>query len=143
MAQTNNITGASMQVHYLGDLRTEATHYDSGIKIITDAPKDNQGKGEAFSPTDLLCTSLASCKLTIMGIKARSMNIDLKGLTVGIQKIMTIEPPRKIAEIVLTFDWKGIDKKITTEQMDSLKRSALACPVALSLDASVKKTLHW
>lgn len=133
----------SMTVQYLGNLRTQATHLDSKNQIITDAPKDNQGNGEAFSPTDLLCTSLASCKLTIMGIKAKALNVDISGIKVSIEKIMTAAPPRKIAEIVLTFDWNGLDQKMTTEQMDSLKRSALACPVALSLDPSVKKTIHW
>ncbi len=132
-----------MTVQYLGNLRTQATHLDSKNQIITDAPKDNQGNGEAFSPTDLLCTSLASCKLTIMGIKAKALNVDISGIKVSIEKIMTAAPPRKIAEIVLTFDWNGLDQKMTTEQMDSLKRSALACPVALSLDPSVKKTIHW
>ena len=132
-----------MQVHYLGGLRTEATHFDSGIKIITDAPKDNHGKGEAFSPTDLLSTSLASCKLTIMAIKAKSMGIELDGVKVLVKKVMTTEAPRKVAEVVLTFEWNGVDQKITPEQMESLKRSAAMCPVALSLDPSVKKTVHW
>jgi len=132
-----------MNVRYVGNLKTEATHLDTGTTLVTAAPKDNQGDGSTFSPTDLLCTSLASCKLTIMGIKARSLGIDIDGVEVEIQKIMTAEAPRKIQEIVLTFRWNGIDRQITTEQMESLKRSALHCPVALSLDPSVKKTIHW
>ena len=134
---------AQMKVKYLGSLRTEATHLDSGNQIQTDAPKDNQGKGEKFSPTDLLCTALASCKLTIMGIKAQALNITLDGVTVDVQKIMSATPPRKVAEIILNFNWNGLDQKITPEQMESLKRAALACPVAQSLDPSVKKTLNW
>ena len=132
-----------MNVKYLGNLKTEGTHNDSGAVIQTSAPKDNQGEGDRFSPTDLLCASLASCKLTIMGIKAKSLGVDLNGVEIGIQKIMTSSPPRKIAEIILKFKWNGADQKITTEQMDSLKRSAELCPVALSLDPSVKKTIHW
>lgn len=134
---------AQMNVTYLGDLRTEATHLDSGSTLLTDAPKDNQGKGEKFSPTDLLCTSLASCKLTIMGIKARALGVNIDGVKVDIQKIMTQSPPRRVAEIVLTFHWNGVDQAITKEQMDSLKRSAEMCPVALSLSPEVKKTVHW
>ena len=132
-----------MKTKYIGSLRTEATHIDSGTVIHTDAPKDNQGNGEKFSPTDLLCTALASCKLTIMSIKARSMNVELNGLTVHIQKVMTTSPPRKIAEIILSFHWDGLDKKITAEQLESLKRSALQCPVALSLDPALKQTVNW
>ena len=133
---------SKMKSRYLGDLRTEAMHLESSSLILTDAPKDNQGKGEAFSPTDLLCTSLAACKLTIMGIKAKSLNIDLKGIEIEIEKKMS-QSPRKVEEIVLTFHWNGVDSKITSKEMDSLKRSALACPVALSLDPAIKKTIHW
>ncbi len=132
-----------MKVKYLGNLKTEGLHQDSGAVIQTSAPKDNQGEGDRFSPTDLLCASLASCKLTIMGIKAKSLGLDLNGVEMGIQKIMTSAPPRKIAEIVLTLNWNGADEVITPEQMESLKRSAEQCPVALSLDPSVKKTVHW
>jgi uncharacterized OsmC-like protein len=133
---------SKIKSRYLGDLRTEATHLDSSSLIQTDAPKDNQGKGEAFSPTDLLCTSLAACKLTVMGIKAKSLNIDIAGIEIEIEKIMT-QSPRRVGEIVLKFHWNGIDSKISAEQMESLKRSALHCPVALSLDPAIKKTIHW
>jgi putative redox protein len=134
---------AHMNAKYLGSLRCEAHHPDSGSVLLTDAPKDNQGNGEKFSPTDLLCTSLATCKLTIMGIKARALEIDLTGVSIKITKIMSPTPPRRVAEIVLDFDWNGIERKITPEQMESLKRSALACPVALSLHPEIKKTLNW
>ncbi len=132
-----------MNSRYLGSLRCEAHHPDSGSVILTDAPKDNQGNGEKFSPTDLLCTSLATCKLTIMGIKARALQVDLTGLSIGVTKIMSSAPPRRVAEIILDFDWNGIDQNITPEQMDSLKRSALQCPVALSLHPEIKKTVNW
>jgi hypothetical protein len=134
---------AQMNAKYLGSLRCEAHHLDSGSVILTDAPKDNQGKGEKFSPTDLLCTSLATCKLTIMGIKARALEIDMSGVSIQITKIMTSAPPRRVAEVILDFNWNGLLEKITPEQLESLKRSAMSCPVALSLHPEIKKTIHW
>ncbi len=131
-----------MQVQYQGSLRTHATHLDSKNTLITDAPKDNNGNGEAFSPTDLLCTSLASCMLTIAAMKGRTMGIELQGVMVTVQKKMQAAP-RKVAEIVLTFDWQGLDRRISPEELQILKEAALNCPVALSLDSSVKKTLVW
>jgi putative redox protein len=134
---------AQMNVTYVGNLKTEALHRDSGSTLITAAPKDNNGDGSTFSPTDLLCTSLASCKLSIMAIKARALQVKIEGVEVEVQKIMSQQPPRKIQEIVLTFNWNGADQAITAEQMESLKRSALQCPVALSLDPAVKQTVNW
>lgn len=131
-----------MNIEYVGELRTSALHVPSGNALITDAPTDNHGKGEAFSPTDLLCTSLASCMLTIMAIKANSMNIELKGIKLKVEKVMTAAP-RRVGEITLTFDWNGLDQKISAEQMESLKRSGLSCPVMLSLSEEVKKTINW
>ncbi len=131
-----------MSVVYQGNLRTEAVHLDSQNKIITDAPKDNQGKGEAFSPTDLLCTSLASCFLTIMAQKARSLQIEMKGVTIQLEKKMQLSP-RKVAEIVLRFDWQGLDQRISPEELNQLKEAGMKCPVSLSLDPSVKKTVLW
>src|SRR4051812_3550528 len=92
------------EIKYLGDLRTEAIHVQSGTRIITDAPVDNKGKGEAFSPTDLLATSLGVCMITVMGIKAQEHNLDLKGTTCSIVKIMAPDP-RRVVEIqaVLNF----------------------------------------
>ena len=131
-----------MSVQYQGNFRTEATHLDSKNKIITDAPKDNQGKGEAFSPTDLLCTSLTSCMLTIMAMKAKSLGHELGEVQVQIEKKM-VASPRKVGEIVLQFDWKGLDQRVSAEQMATLKEAGLNCPVYLSLAPEVKKTLHW
>lgn len=131
-----------MQAEYLGNFRTKAQHLDSKATLITDAPKDNQGLGEAFSPTDLLCTSLASCMLTIMGIKAKSLGIEMAGVNIDIEKKMA-QAPRRVEEIVLSFHWNGVDKKIQPEHLESLKRAGLACPVALSLDPNIKKTINW
>lgn len=131
-----------MTIQYQGKYRTEATHLDSQNKIITDAPKDNQGNGEAFSPTDLMSTSLASCMLTIMAMKAKSLNLEFEGVSIQLEKKMSANP-RKVAEIVLRFDWKGLDQKVSKDQLEELKQAGLNCPVSLSLDSSVKKTLFW
>lgn len=124
----------SMTGVYLGGLRTEATHLRSGNKIITDAPPDNNGRGEAFSPTDLTCASLNSCMMTLMGILAERESIDLAGLTSEIVKIMTSNP-RKIAEIQITFTHPSLNA--TDVQKEKLKRAALTCPVALSLSDTI------
>lgn len=131
-----------MKVVYQGDLRTEAIHLDSKNIIHTDAPKDNQGKGEAFSPTDLMSTSLANCMLTIQAMKAKSLGFDLGAVSIEVQKKMQANP-RKVSQIVLRFDWNGLDRKISSEHLSLLKEAALNCPVALSLDPSVQKTLVW
>ena len=121
---------ATIETIYLGELRTEATHTLSGNKLITDAPLDNRGKGEAFSPSDLLATALGSCMLTIMGITAREQNIDINGTTCSITKIMASDPRRVgEAQIIVNFpagDYSEKDRAI-------LKRAALTCPVAKSL----------
>jgi putative redox protein len=127
-------------VRYEGALRTEATHTKSGNTIITDAPPDNNGRGEAFSPTDLVCAALSSCMMTIMGMLAEREQIDLKDLRSDVVKIMASNP-RKIAEIQINFFH---DKLIATDiQNEKLKRAALTCPVALSLSDSVKQTVTF
>jgi len=130
---------ATIETTYLGDLRTEATHLQSGTKIITDAPIDNQGKGEAFSPTDLLAASLGSCMLTIMGIKARASNIDIDGTTISITKIMAADP-RRVGEIVINFKFP---KEYTEKEQLLLERAALTCPVYYSLHEDLKKTVDF
>jgi putative redox protein len=125
---------------YQGDLRTEMTHLKSGIKVITDAPPDNNGKGEAFSPTDLTCASLNSCMMTLMGILAQREGIELKGLRSEIVKIMASNP-RKIAEIKVTFTHENL--VATDVQKEKLKRAALTCPVALSLSDSVQQIVEF
>jgi putative redox protein len=125
---------------YLGELRTEATHLKSGNRIITDAPVDNNGKGSAFSPTDLACASLNSCMMTLMGMVAQRENINLEGLRSEIEKIMAANP-RKIEEIKITFFHAGLNA--SEIQKEKLKRAALTCPVALSLHDTVKQTVEF
>jgi len=128
----------SMKGIYLGGLRTEVKHLKSSNVIITDAPPDNNGRGEAFSPTDLTCASLNSCMMTLMGILADREGIDLAGLTSEIVKIMTASP-RKIAEVQITFTHPNL--VATDIQKEKLRRAALTCPVALSLSEEVKQTV--
>jgi putative redox protein len=130
----------TMKGIYLGELRTEATHLKSGNKLITDAPPDNNGKGEAFSPTDLTCASLNSCMMTLMGILAQREQIDLKGLRSEIVKVMASDP-RRIAEIHVNFFHDGL--VATDVQKEKLKRAALTCPVALSLHPSIKQEVTF
>lgn len=128
----------SMTGVYQGQLRTEVTHLKSGNKIITDAPPDNNGKGEAFSPTDLTCASLNSCMMTLMGILAEREGINLSGLQSEIVKVMAANP-RKMAEIQITFTHPNLEA--TEVQKEKLKRAALTCPVALSLSDALKQTV--
>lgn len=129
-----------MTGYYQGELRTLDSHIKSGNTLITDAPPDNNGKGEAFSPTDLVCAALSSCMMTIMGMLAERENIDLKGLKSDITKIMAANP-RKIAEIQIEFSHS--DLHATDVQKQKLQNAARTCPVALSLDASVKQTVTF
>jgi len=129
------------KVTYIGDLRTTSVHLQSGTEILSDAPKDNHGKGEAFSPTDLVANSLATCMVSIMGIKSRDLNLDLTGSTVEVNKIMQAEP-RKIAKIIAVFDMSvAVDEKTRI----ILERSAMTCPVLLSLHPDIEKniTFNW
>lgn len=121
------------KVTYLGNLRTECEHLQSGNTIITDAPVDNQGKGEAFSPTDIVATALASCMMTIIGIKARDMELDVTGTTASVTKIMAADP-RRISgiELVLAFP-ATYDEKTTA----ILERAAKTCPVLYSLHPDI------
>jgi putative redox protein len=130
----------SMTGYYQGELRTVDTHLKSGNTVITDAPTDNNGKGEAFSPTDMVCAALSSCMMTLMGMLAQRENINLAGLKSEITKIMASNP-RKIAEIQLEFTHP--DLKATDIQKQKLKNAALTCPVALSLDKSVIQTVTF
>lgn len=125
------------KVTYQGNLRTTAIHLQSNNEIITDAPVDNHGKGEAFSPTDLLATSLASCMLTIIGIKAADMGIDVTGTTAEVTKVMAADP-RRVSEIhiVMTF-LQELDEKTLT----IFYRTALTCPVANSLHPDITQNL--
>ena len=126
-------------VYYSGDLRTESEHLQSGNKIITDAPVDNEGKGEGFSPTDLVATSLANCMLTIMGIVARRHKVNIDGTRADVEKIMGTEP-RRITEIQIEFYFPGnYDSKTKT----ILEKAALNCPVAKSLAESLQQSIGF
>lgn len=123
---------------YKGELRTEITHLRSGSKIVTDAPVDNKGKGEYFSPTDMVASALGSCIFTIMGIAAREHGFSIDGATCTIVKVMT-ENPRKIGEIIIEFDFSsGV---YTDKQKKILDYCVRTCPVALSLHESVKQSV--
>lgn len=127
------------KVTYTGDLRTKSVHLQSGSEIITDAPTDNNGKGEAFSPTDMVANSLATCMFTIMGIKANQMGINFDGSTALVTKIMKPEP-RMISKIIVEFDMKlNADEKTKT----ILERAALTCPVYLSLHPDIQKEISF
>lgn len=125
---------------YLGNLRTESEHLQSGTQILTDAPVDNNGKGEKFSPTDLVSSALGSCMVTIMGIVANRDSVSLEGLTWEVTKIMQ-SSPRKISEIIVEFHWENPVKD--EAMIQKLKNAAKTCPVALSLDSEIKQTLKF
>lgn len=128
---------------YEGHLRTTATHLYSGTSIETDAPLDNQGLAQRFSPTDLMATSLGNCMMTIMGIKARDMKIDLKGTKIDIQKHMKSDP-RRVAGIDVIFH---LPKELNLDEKDRtiLERAALTCPVAKSIHPDIVQNVvfNW
>ena len=127
------------KVTYKGSLRTEAIHVQSGNTIITDAPIDNHGKGEAFSPTDLVATALASCMLTIMGIVANRNNLKINGTTAEIEKIMGANP-RRINEIKISIRFnENFDKKTKRK----LENAALTCPVSNSLNENLNESIKF
>jgi len=128
-------------VIYEGDLRTVATHLQSGSVIQTDAPVDNQGKGERFSPTDLVATALGSCMITIMGIKARDLQLDLRGMKTDIQKIMKADP-RRISGINVTFHFPQ-SLTVNEKQKTILERAAKTCPVAQSIHPDIEMNVEF
>jgi putative redox protein len=129
------------QIRYEGNLRTVATHLQSGSVIETDAPTDNQGKGERFSPTDLVATALGSCMLTIMGIKARDLGVNLEGTRIDITKIMATNP-RRIGEIKVVINLpEGL--KVDQKQRTILENAAMTCPVFESLHPDLMKDVDF
>lgn len=128
-----------MKVNYEGDLHTSGIHLKSGKQIETDAPIDNNGKGNAFSPTDLLCASLASCMMTLMGIAAESKGIKLGQISCDIEKVMQ-SSPRKVAAIHLLMEAENLG--YSDKEKEILKNAALTCPVAKSLDPSIEINLQ-
>ncbi len=130
------------EIKYLGGLRTEATHLKSGQKIITDAPPDNQGKGEAFSPSDLAATALGSCMMTIMGIAANTHGIEISGMRAEVQKIM-VNDPRRIASVEI--DIYMPPGSFSPKQKSILEHAAHGCPVSRSMSKDLIEVLriHW
>lgn len=135
---------ATIHIDYLGELRTDCTHLQSGTHINTDAPTDNQGRGEAFSPTDLVANALGSCIITTMAIFARRDGIELKGSELDVTKIMSSQPPRRIAriEIDLTLRAETLPDDETRARLEQI---AHTCPVAISLHPDIEQavTIRW
>jgi uncharacterized OsmC-like protein len=129
------------KITYLGELRTSSIHLQSGSEIISDAPIDNNGKGEAFSPTDTVANALGSCMFTVMGIKAQDLLVDLSNSTAEITKIMATDP-RRISEIHVVFNF-SVDTDVKNKII--LERTAMTCPVYYSLHPDIKKviTFNW
>jgi uncharacterized OsmC-like protein len=125
---------------YLGGLRTEATHVQSGNKITTDAPVDNQGRGEFFSPTDMVAAALASCALTIMGITARDSGFSIDGATANITKIMASDP-RRISEVKIVYDFSSLP--LTDDEKKIIRDKAMNCPVCLSLHPDLHRNIKF
>lgn len=132
------------RIVYTGDLRTELTHLQSGTVIENDAPTDNQGKGEKFSPTDMLATSLGSCMITTMAIRAADMNLNFNGTSINITKIMSSDAPRRVSGIAAELNFTK-DFVATDEQKEQLIRIARSCPVEKSLHPNIKLdvTFNW
>ncbi|MGO4820847.1 MULTISPECIES: OsmC family protein [unclassified Flavobacterium] len=129
------------KVTYLVDLRTSSIHLQSGSEIISDAPLDNNGKGEAFSPTDTVANALASCMMTVMGIKARDLAVDLTGAVASVNKVMNADP-RRIGVVEISFDMNVV---VEQKHKAILEKTAMTCPVFLSLSAEIDKkiTFKW
>lgn len=127
-------------IHYLGELRTEATHNRSGEHITTDAPVDNNGKGERFSPTDLVASALVSCMITVMGIKARDRNWDMGELSGDVEKIMA-SAPRRISGLNVVLRFKN--HNLSASERKVLEQVAMTCPVAKSLNADIQMPVRF
>jgi putative redox protein len=125
---------------YVGELRCRSSHQPSGTALDTDAPTDNQGKGERFSPTDLVATALSTCMLTIMGIVAERHGWSLEGCSARVEKTMTSELPRRIALLTVRL---SLPEALDERQRAVLQRAAEACPVKRSLEGAVPMQVHW
>ena len=131
---------ATSSIVYSGNLSTEAVHLKSGKMFITDAPVDNNGRGEAFSPTDVMATSLGCCMLTIMGIVAQRNNINMEGTKIAVTKIMESNP-RRVSEIIVAFEMPP--NNYSQKERELLEHAALTCPVAKSLHPDLKQTVNF
>jgi putative redox protein len=129
-----------IHIQYQGQLRSQATHGPSSVQLITDAPVDNQGKGESFSPTDLVATALGTCIATILGIKAQQKNLDLTGMTIDIEKHMSTDSPRRIARLPITI---RIPHPPDHPERPLLEAVVNACPVAQSIHPQIEKPVSW
>ena len=129
-------------VHYLGGLRTTCTHLQSHSSFETDAPTDNHGKGERFSPTDLMATSLAACMITVMGIKAETMQIDLSEIKIEVLKIMKSEP-RRVGRIELTFHIPEKLSHLDARSITVLRNTGETCPVIKSIHPDLEVQINW
>jgi len=130
----------AITITYEGDLHCEAVHGPSGATLATDAPKDNHGKGEQFSPTDLVATALGACILTVMGIAARTLGVDLRGAQVSAQKEMVATPQRRIGKIAVVV---RIPVTVTEEQKQKLEHAAMTCPVHKSLHPDIQMPVEF
>ena len=130
----------SIQIEYQGDLHCKAVHGPSGTELTTDAPKDNQGRGESFSPTDLVATGLGTCMLSIMGILARTLNIDISGATATVEKEMTVTAPRRIQRLTVRIH---VPQAHSLETREKLERAAHTCPVHKSLHPDVEIPIEF
>ena len=131
---------SKIKCSYLGNLKCEAEHLKSGNRIKTDAPLDHCGKGENFSPTDLLATSLGSCLLTIMAIKARSNGWELVNISLDIEKIMTKNKERKIEQLIIDIN---IPEDLEKEKLVFIKNASKDCPVTRNLSKSLNIQINW
>ncbi|MFM8936541.1 MAG: OsmC family protein [Vulcanococcus sp.] len=125
---------------YAGGLRCQSRHGPSGSSLDTDAPTDNQGRGERFSPTDLVATALTTCMLTIMGIVAERHGWSLEGCTTRVEKTMSSEAPRRIAQLTV---WVQLPPGLEEAQRALLQRAAETCPVKVSLEGAIPMLIHW
>ena len=130
----------AIQFEYQGDLHCTAVHGPSGTGLNTDAPTDNQGRGESFSPTDLVATALGTCMLTVMGIMARTLNIDIAGTTATVEKEMTTAAPRRIASLTVKIQ---VPRSVSLEDREKLERAAHTCPVHKSLHPDVQAPVEF
>lgn len=131
---------AKFDIQYLGDLRVACKHRDSGAKIEVEAPKESGGKGELFSPTDLLGASLASCILVVMGIAAKKMGLSLDGISAEVEKTMETAPVRKLGKIVVRI---RCPRSFSLQEREKLEKAALQCPVHASLHPDIKQEIDF
>lgn len=134
--------GVEIDIVYEGELHCDAVHGPSKARVATDAPKDNEGKGEAFSPTDLLATALGTCMMTVMGIHARKLDVDLRGTKVHVVKDMTAKPRRRVGKLTVNI---SVPRPVDAKHRAALEQTALTCPVATSLspDVELATTFSW